>query len=183
MTSLVNAPNWEPFIILPRDERAKSSRAINSKEGIGDRLRTAAFAEIQAYYAFRLAVETFTDAPPLLRERWKELAVDEDRHYHSLLTRMQELGIDPKERAVSDWLWVSLVGCKTAKDFAVFIASSEERGRIAGVRVQQALLSIDPVTAAIFGKIAEEEIEHVRVAKTFFPEETHAQLLKDTRFN
>lgn len=180
MTSSFSTPNWEPFLILPSEERSKSPRAITSKDGIGDRLRAAAFAEIQAYYAFNWAAETFTDAPPLLRQNWKGLALAEEKHLGWLLARMQELGIDPKERGVSDWLWHSLIGCKTAKEFAVFMASAEERGRLAGVRFHQAMMPVDPVSAAIFGKIAEEEIEHIRLAEKFFPEETKAQLLKNT---
>lgn len=179
MTFSFHSPNWEPFLILPRTERPKSPRAITSKDGIGDRLRAAAFAEIQAYHAFIWAAETFTDAPALLRQNWKGLAIDEERHYGWLIVRMQELGIDPKERGVSDWLWSSLIGCKTAKEFAVFIASSEERGRLAGVRFCEAMMSVDPTSAAIFGRIAEEEIEHVRLAHNFFPDETKAQLAKD----
>ena len=178
--SASSTPNWEPFLILPRSERSKSPRAITSKDGIGDRLRAAAFAEIQAFYAFNWAAETFADAPPLLRQNWRGLALAEERHLGWLLARMAELGIDPKERGVSDWLWVSLVECKTAKEFAVFMASAEERGRLAGVRFHQAMMPFDRVSAEIFGKIAEEEIEHIRLSERFFPEETKAQILKNS---
>ncbi len=180
MTSQYANPSWEPFLILPANERGKSPRAITSKEGIGDRLRTAAFAEIQAYYAFLWAADTFEDAPPLLKQNWRGLALAEERHLNWLLTRMKELGIDVKERGVSIWLWESLIGCKTAKEFAVFIASAEERGRLAGVRFYEAMLSVDPISANIFGKIAEEEVEHIRLAESFYPEETRAQLLKNS---
>jgi uncharacterized ferritin-like protein (DUF455 family) len=163
-------PDWGPFLVLPRAERAKGPRAIVSKEGIGDRLRAAAFAEIQAYYAFLWASERFEDAPEMLRQNWRGLAFAEERHLGWLLGRMAELGIEVRERGVSDWLWYSLIQCKTAREFAVYIANSEERGRIAGVRFCEAMMPVDSVSASIFGNIAEEEVEHIRLAAKFFPD-------------
>ncbi len=165
-------PDWGPFAVLPREERPKGPRAITSREGIGDRLRAAAFAEIQAYYAFLWAAERFLDAPEMLRVNWRGLAYAEERHLGWLLARMDELGVDVRERGVSDWLWTSLLGCRSAREFAVYIANSEERGRQAGVRFCEAMMPFDPTTAKIFGKIAEEEIEHIRLAAKFFPDES-----------
>jgi hypothetical protein len=82
---------------------------------------------------------------------------------------MNELKIDIQARKVSDQLWVSLTSCKTAREFALYMASAEERGRKAGVRFHQALLKKDPVTAEIFGTIAKEEVAHIALAEKFFP--------------
>lgn len=163
-------PDWAPFAVLPRAERAKGPRAIVSREGIGDRLRAAAFAEIQAYYAFLWAAARFDDAPEALRANWRGLALAEERHLGWLLGRMAELGIDVRERGVSDWLWSSLVKCASAREFAIHIANSEERGRVAGARFCEAMMAVDPVSATIFGKIAEEEVEHIRLAAKFYPD-------------
>ena len=165
-------PDWGPFLVLPREARPKAPRAITSREGISDRLRAAAFAEIQAYYAFLWAAERFDDAPELLRMNWRGLALAEERHLGWLLTRMTELGMDLRERGVSDWLWTSLLKCASAREFATYIANSEERGRLAGVRFSEAMMEVDPTTAKIFGKIAEEEIEHIRLAAKFYPDST-----------
>jgi len=162
-------PDWSPFLVIPREERPKGPRAITSREGIADRLRAAAFAEIQAYYAFLWAAERFTDAPDALRLNWRGLALAEERHLGWLLSRMEELGMEVRERGVSDWLWTSLMKCTSAKEFSIYIANSEERGRLAGVRFAEAMRTVDPTTAEIFGKIAEEEIEHIRLASKFFP--------------
>ncbi|MBC7386325.1 MAG: DUF455 family protein [Cryobacterium sp.] len=163
-------PSWGPFLVLPRTDRGKSPRAITSREGLSDRLRAAAFAEIQAYYAFLWAADRFEDAPAALKKNWRELAAAEERHLNWLLRRMTELGLEVRERGVSDWLWLSLIQCKTAREFSHFIASSEERGRIAGERFHTALIEIDPMSAEIFRKIAEEEVEHIRLASKFFPD-------------
>ena len=163
-------PDWAPFAVLPRAERAKGPRAIVSREGIGDRLRAAAFAEIQAYYAFLWAAERFEDTPDALRANWRGLALAEERHLGWLLARMAELGIDVRERGVSDWLWASLMKCASAREFAIHIANSEERGRVAGARFCEAMRAVDPVSAKIFGKIAEEEVEHIRLAARFYPD-------------
>lgn len=170
------APDWAPFAVLPREERAAPPRAIETKEGLGDRLRTAAFAEIQAQHAFLWGAERFTDAPDSLRDAWRALALEEKKHLGWLLKRLEEIGLEITERPVSDWLWVSLTTCTSAREFAVFMASAEERGRKAGVRFFQQLLKTDPVSARIFGKIAEEEVEHIRLAEKYFPAETRAQV-------
>ena len=158
--------NWEPFHCAPRS----APRSINTLEGVGDRLRAAAFAEIQAREAFLWAAETYREAPEALRGAWKTLAAAEDRHLGWLLSRMAELGVPIGERGVSDELWHSLVSCKSARDLARFMASAEERGRRAGERFHQALLERDPTTARIFGRIAEEEVAHIELAQRFFPQ-------------
>lgn len=165
--------NWEPFIIADSraGERGEPPRSIDTLDGVGDRMRAAAFAEIQARDAFNWAAENFGDAPSDLKEAWKRLAVAEERHLNWLLKRMQELGIDVRARKVSDQLWHSLVSCKSAREFAKFMASAEERGRRAGERFHQTLLTRDPETAQIFGQIAEEEVAHIELAQRFFPVE------------
>lgn len=161
--------NWEPFEIAENSDRPDAPRSLSTFEGVGDRLRAAAFAEIQAREAFLWAANFFEEAPPELRRIWVSLAHAEERHLNWLLTRMTELKIDVKERKVSTQLWKSLRSCKTAYDFAVYMASAEERGRKAGERFYQALLHTDPVTAEIFRKIAEEEVAHIETARRFFP--------------
>lgn len=162
-------PDWAPFAVLPRSERPKPPRAIETRDGIGDRLRSAAFAELQAYYAFLWGAEKFEDAPAGLRSEWRGLALAEERHLGWLLKRMTELGIAVDEKPVSDWLWVSLTNCTSAREFAVFMASAEERGRKAGARFHEALAAIDPTSSKVFGKIAEEEVEHIRLADRYYP--------------
>jgi uncharacterized ferritin-like protein (DUF455 family) len=137
---------------------------------VGDRLRAAAFAEIQAREAFRWAADRFDDAAESLRVAWRGLAHAEDRHLQWLMNRMEELGVSPQARQVSDQLWQSFMLCKTARDFAIYMANAEERGRRAGERFHQVLLEKDPKTAEIFGKIALEEVEHIALAKRHFPD-------------
>lgn len=163
--------DWAPFDVVncAAGERGEAPRSIDTFDGVGDRLRAAAFAEIQARDAFLWASDHYEDAPAQLRETWKKLAAAEERHLHWLLQRMSELGIDVRARKVSDGLWHSLVSCKSARDFAKFMASAEERGRRAGERFHQAMISRDPDTARIFGKIAEEEVAHIELAHRFFP--------------
>jgi hypothetical protein len=122
------ARDWAPFLIGPSGTRPEAPRSIQTLQGVGDRLRAAAFADIQARDAFLWAAETFEDAS----------------------------------------LWISLTSCKSARDFALYMASAEERGRRAGERFHTELQTRDPETAQIFGKIAEEEIAHIEIARRFF---------------
>lgn len=161
--------DWAPFELAPVGTHADAPRSIRNPEGVGDRLRAAAFAEIQAREAFLWACERFDDVEPRLREAWRRLAESEQRHLDWLLARMKELGIEIHGRKVSDHLWHSLVGCDSARQFAHYMAEAEERGRRAGERFYQALEKTDPVTAEIFRKIAEEEVGHIALAQKFFP--------------
>ncbi|NDD91310.1 DUF455 family protein, partial [bacterium] len=112
--------------------------------------------------------ETFLDASEELRTAWKKLASAEDLHLSWLMTRLADLGFSAEDRKVSDQLWVSLTACPSAEEFSLFMATAEDRGRRAGERFYQELRERDPVSAEIFRKIAEEEVEHIRLAETFF---------------
>lgn len=162
-------PNWSPFILAEKGAKADPPRPIHTFEGKGDRMRSAAFAELQAREAFQWGADHFTDAPDGLRRAWRALAVAEDRHLGWLLKRMEALGIPIDGRRVSDQLWHSLIGCVDARDFAHFMSSAEDRGRRAGERFEAELRNSDPETARIFGQIAEEEVAHIRLAFDYFP--------------
>ncbi len=156
--------DWSPFLVCGPEERAPSPRGLRTPEGLGDRLRTAAFAELQAREAFLWAADALSDAAPELRAAWRRFAADEDRHLRLLLERMAALGVRPEERAVSDRLWRSLSACRAARDFSSWMKTAEERGRAAEESFARSLAGIDPVTAAIFERIAADEIEHVAFA-------------------
>jgi uncharacterized ferritin-like protein (DUF455 family) len=165
--------DWSPFTICAPGEKAPSTRALTTVEGLGDRLRFVAFAEMQAHHAFAAATTIFQDAPAEVRNLWSQLSIEEEKHLHLLLNRMQELGESPAARPQSLALWNSFDHCKTAADFAKFMSSAEDWGKSSGEKFHQTLLSIDPVTAALFKRIAEEEVEHIRLASmvlSHFPE-------------
>lgn len=164
-------PDWAPFWVDPiRPRPLVSPRALNTTAGISDRLRTAAFAELQAREAFLWAAKTFTDAPDELKKAWVGLAEQEDKHLGWLIKRNEEIGVPITDRSVSDHLWDSFLICKNSKQFSTFMASAEERGRVAGERFFRDLMPIDPVTAKIFGQIALEEQSHIDLALKFFPD-------------
>jgi uncharacterized ferritin-like protein (DUF455 family) len=160
--------DFDPFVICPPGERPPKPRPMNTLAGLGDRMRTAAFAELQAIAAFRWAAEHFQDVPQALRDDWTAQVADETRHFGMIRRRMEELGLELTERPVSTSLWESLKECTTGKDFCIRIANSEERGRLAAVRLVEYLGNRDPETAAVFRKIAEDEVAHVALATTYF---------------
>lgn len=153
--------DWFPFRVCAEQERAPSPRGLTTEAGLGDRLRTAAFAERQAAAAFAWAAERFPEAPADRRELWRSLAAEEARHLGLLLERMAELGVGVDERPVSDGLWRSLARCQTWQEFAARMRLAEERGHAAEVSFQRALESRDPRTAALFAAIAEDERRHI----------------------
>ncbi len=157
--------NWLPFNV----GTPLKTRPMNTFEGLIDRIRIAAFAERQAYYAFLEAARVFADEVPAeLVQNWKRIAEEEAKHERWLLNRLVELNQDVSEHPVSLGLYHSFSKCETAKDFAYYISDSEERGRVAGIKFAEYLKVQDPITAKIFSDIADEEIAHVALAKDFF---------------
>ncbi len=157
-----------PFILCETGTRPPKPRRLDTPEGLGDRLRTAAFAEWQAISAFSWAAEYFQDAPANLRRDWAEQVSDEVRHFNLIRDRMAELGVDLADRPVSDVLWESLKESSSGQEFCQRIASAEERGRQAALKVVEFLENDDPATAAIFLEIAADEVAHVALAKTYY---------------
>lgn len=141
-------------------------RPFASPEGLGDRLRIAAFAERQAHEAFLWAAARFTQAPQAARETWKALAEEEKRHGEMILARMAQLGAQPQARLVSDRLWRSLTSAGSAQEFAFLMRRSEERGRAAELSFQRKLAEIDPTTAEMFAEIARDEERHIALAES-----------------
>ena len=163
-------PDWAPFSVAVRGSKPIAPRPVETKDGIGDRLRAAAFAELQAREAFLWGADYFKDASDEIRAAWRKLSIEEDKHLNWLLKRMNELGISITERPVSDHLWLSFGRCKDAREFSLFMASAEERGRRAGNRVQEAIKESDPESSRIFREIAFEEISHVEMALKYYPD-------------
>lgn len=162
-------PDWSPFAVLPAGVRPLPSRGLGSFHGVGDRLRSVAFAELQARTAFLWAAGRFPSVPEPLREAWLRLAVEEEKHLGWLLGRMEEIGAPVDERAVSAQLWESLSSCESARQFTQWMAGAEERGQSAGERLAVRLSGVDSVSAAVFAQIAKEEAGHVALAKRFIP--------------
>ncbi len=131
-------------------------------------MRTAAFAEKQAIFAFGWAAETFQDVPQALRDDWTRLVPEEEKHYRLIVERMAELGFRLTERPVSTRLWDSLKECETGQEFCQRIAGAEERGRQAGLLMIKHLAESDPATAAVFDEIVTDEVAHVKLADTYF---------------
>jgi len=130
---LANIIDWKPFQVAPPGEKADPIRSLQTPEGIEDRLRSAAFAELQAQKAFLWAAEFYTLISPKLKRAWVHLAQAEERHLHWLLSRMEALQLSISQRKVSQQLWLSLISCPTAEQFAHYMASAEERGRKANL--------------------------------------------------
>lgn len=171
MTGTPHLPDWSPFQLAEPHTKPRAPRSMQSREGVGDRLRTTAFAELQAREAFIWASHFFSaSAPPGLCQDWLRLAQEEDKHLNWLLNRMKELDISITERPVTLFLWESFMKCKTAREFAIFMSNAEERGRIAGERFGKEMASFDAASSKIFETIAQEEVEHIRLAYRYFPD-------------
>lgn len=159
--------DWTPFAVCGPDEDAPRPRGFSTAEGLGDRLRVAAFAEKQAEAAFLWAADAFPEVPPALRAQWRRIGAEEGKHLGMILERMGQLGVPVDGRPVSDRLWRSLRACASAAEFAEKMRSAEERGKTAEESFRRSLAQRDPVTAELFGRIADDEAEHLRSAGHF----------------
>lgn len=161
----------------PTAGRTAAVRGLRAAGGVGDRLRLVAFAELQARDLFLYGSEAFAGAAPEgWRARWRDFAAVEDRHAQLLLSRMTELGVEPGARTVSDKL--SRL-CRAASDpflFLFLLSSAEERGMEAGFALGDQMREVDPISAALFARIAEEEVEHVEAARSMLAGQGLAEL-------
>lgn len=157
---------WQPYQI----GTAPKVRPLQTKEGLGDRLRLIAFAERQAQYAFLEAAERFSDAPAELIKAWLWIAAEEKKHEGWYLKRLGEIGEEVGSVPVNLNLYHSFSECKTARDFAFYISDAEERGRVGAEGLAAQLKESDPESARIFAQVALEEREHVALATKFFPQ-------------
>lgn len=159
---ITEAGGWIPFQVAAQ---ADSVRALGVPGGVEDRLRLVAFAEIQARDLFRWGAERFAaEIPAAWGAKWREFAEVEDLHAQLLLTRMQELGLDPGARKVSNKLHRLCHSAADAVLFLFLLAGAEERGRDAGLVLGKQMQAVDAQSAALFRRIAEEEMEHVAMA-------------------
>lgn len=155
--------SWEPFVLAPPDEKAPFPKPMSHREGLGDRLRIAAFAELQAVRAFGWATENFADVSPKVIEGWQLQIPEEKFHFRLIMERMAHLGVHAHQKPVSASLSESLYACQTGREFAVKIATAEHKGRLAALKMAAYLENRDPVTAQVFLRIAHDELAHVQL--------------------
>ena len=160
-------PDWFPFTIAQDGARGAKIRSISTPDGLGDRIRSAAFAELQAIHAFEWARAKFTEVPGWLSDGWDRVITEEKNHLGWLLSRMETLGVDPGGRTVSIRLWNTLERSTSAGEFCFWITEAEEWGRKAAHAIAPQISARDPETAAIFERIALEELFHVALGKRY----------------
>ncbi len=154
---------WAPFRLGKPDY----VRPMGAREGVSDRLRLVAFAELQARDMFLWGAERYaSEAPEALIAQWRAFATVENRHAQMLLDRMAELSVEPGERIVSDKLSRLCLKSNDPSIFLFLLSSAEERGMEAGFVLGEQMFPYDEVSARIFKQIAEEEVEHVEAANT-----------------
>jgi uncharacterized ferritin-like protein (DUF455 family) len=109
--------------------------------------------------------------PHLFYEDHARVADDEGRHLSWCLQRLRELGYEYGDVPAHDGLWR---GCAAssgdlASRLVVVPMSQEARGLDAGQRLSQRLVGLgDARSAAIVGRIAEEERAHVAIGVAWF---------------
>lgn len=171
---------WAPFNVHPK--KTDVIRALTAREGVADRLRLVAFAELQARDAFAWGAKKYQGiAPSEWIEAWSQFSLVENKHAQMLLNRMSELEVDPGARTVSDKL-IRL--CYASPDPVIFLfllASAEERGMDSGNILGEQMKSVDPISAEIFLEIAREEVEHVEMAKKALAPYMHLDLRERAR--
>lgn len=180
-SSEINMGNhWTPFKVHPK--KTDVVRAMTAPEGIEDRLRLVAFAELQARDAFLWgALQYKGKAPDPWIKSWEEFARVEDRHAQMLLNRMSEVGADPGARQVSDKLSRLCMASTDPVIFLFLLSSAEERGMESGNILGEQMKAVDPISAQVFLQIASEEVEHVQMARDALAPYLHLNLKEQAR--
>ena len=160
--------SWEPFVLATPKQKAPFPDPISHPEGLGDRLRIAAFAELQAARAFSWAAEHFSDVSEAVVAGWQRQIPEEKLHFRLIMERMNNLGVHPQQKPVSAQLSENLYTCATGRDFAITIATAEHKGRLAALKMASFLEHRDPITAQVFLRIAHDEIAHIQLVTDNF---------------
>lgn len=177
---IIHSEQWRPFRVHP--SKTDQIRALAAQEGVADRLRLVAFAELQARDAFAWGAQRYRDvAPKEWIEQWERFSVVENKHAQMLLNRMAELGVDPGARTVSDKLTRLCHASTEPVIFLFLLASAEERGMESGNILGEQMKAVDLVSANIFLEIAKEEVEHVEMAKNALAPYLHLDLREQAR--
>jgi uncharacterized ferritin-like protein (DUF455 family) len=160
--------SWEPFVLSSPEQKLPFPQPMSHRDGLGDRLRIAAFAELQAVRAFGWASEHFKDVPISLIEGWERQIPEEKLHFRLIMERMSNLGVRPEKKPVSAKLSETLFTCETGEKFAIEIATAEHKGRLAALKMADYLQDRDPVTTRVFLRIARDEMSHVQLVMDHF---------------
>lgn len=129
-------------------------------------LRSFAVTELGSAYTMRWAARGATD--DRARAQYLRHALDEERHARLFSARAHKLaGEDATPlRSEAEDLFATL----GERRFLAFVAKAERRGRAQFEAHRRALSERDPVTAALFSRIIEEEKEHERYARELLHE-------------
>src|ERR1700722_10346674 len=89
--------SYAPFRLA--EGKPDAIRGLTAPEGVADRLRLVAFAELQARDLFRYGALRFAGlVPESWSSDWLRFSIVEERHAQLLLDRMEALGLSISER-------------------------------------------------------------------------------------
>lgn len=144
----------------------------------GQLLHFFANHELLALELMALVLLRFPDAPPRFRRGLVGTMRDEQRHLQAYLDRMRSLGVELGSLGLSDFFWSALRDVKSPLHFVAGMSLTLEQANLDFmIDYRRAFLGAeDEETAAILGRVLEDEIRHVRHGHRWFERwRPHAQ--------
>lgn len=160
-----------PLNVMARAEKMpKHPEALRSARLRAVMLHTFAHHELQALELMCWAILAFPEAPAAFRRGLAQLACDESRHLNSYITRCEELGFHWGFIGVRDWFWQRLSACPTPAHYVATMGIGFEGANLDHTAHFAALLEQagDRESAELVRQVGEEELPHVRFARTWF---------------
>ncbi len=160
-----------PLKIVDRAERiATHPEALRSPRLRAVLLHTFAHHELQALELMCWAILAWPDAPAAFRRGLAQIACDESRHLDAYLTRCESLGFSWGFVGIRDWFWQRLSTCPSPAHFVATMGIGFEGANLDHTARFSALLKQagDDESAALVHLVGEEELTHVRFARTWF---------------
>ncbi|MEN0062578.1 MAG: DUF455 family protein [Myxococcota bacterium] len=146
-----------PSLPSPRDRLNDTQRAVV--------LHAMANHELLAVELFALALLRFPDAPRGLRRSWLATLRDEQRHVSHYVSRLEDLGVQFGEYAVSAFFWDALHRVDNPLSFISGLELGLEQANLDFSRLWAAAFrrAGDEATASVLDAVHDDEIRHVRV--------------------
>lgn len=144
----------------------------------GQLLHFFANHELLALELMALVLLRFPDAPPRFRRGLVGTMRDEQRHLQAYLNRMKSLGVELGSLGLSDFFWSALKDVPSPLQFVAGMSLTLEQANLDFmIDYRRAFFAAgDPETAAILGRVLEDEIRHVRLGHRWFERwRPHAQ--------
>jgi uncharacterized ferritin-like protein (DUF455 family) len=171
---LLNVPGRPSSLSFCSDRQRRhlfpKKKALKQKEGRSRTLHFFANHELLAIEVIARALLLFPEAEQRWRRSLLKTLADEQVHLGLYIKRMSDLGLELGQLPVNDYIWKRALDVKTPLEFVAFFSLALEGANLDHAFEYRMLFEShgDEESAALMGRIFEDEIIHVKRGVDWF---------------